>query len=102
MCRSGRGRFLEKRKTTFKRLSQRAGDTIFFANVSILPLVRKNVKFLFRFTWMLWYSRKKHYDGIREPVGFATGLLFSQTRQIDGNTGKNKDLEGRFVPVYTQ
>ena len=43
------------------------------------------------------------YDGIRESLAFATGFIFlSQTRQIGGNAGKNMDLEGCFVPVYTQ
>ena len=41
-------------------------------------------------------------DGIRDPLGFATGLLFPTNSRNDGDSCKNTDLEGHFVPVYTQ
>ena len=79
--------FLETRKTPSKRLSQRAGDnTFFFSNVTICLLFAKIVKFLFQFTRMLWFTHKKCDGGVREPLGFATGLLFF-LHKLDKLTG---------------
>ena len=53
--------------------------TFFFANVTpsiIFTLVRKNVQFLLQFTCMLWFSHKKYYDGIREPLRFDDRAIY--------------------------
>ena len=46
-------------------------------------LFAKNVNLWFQFTWMLWFPTQNCDDGIREPLGFPTGLTCFFFQKLD-------------------